>query len=156
MNLPGDPHASHHRKGGSTTAKRTNSGELRSLRYAGRMSLIKRIQKVKFRRVVNEGVRIYPWDPAIKALFGDQIEDFITAGKATDVNLTLEVSVGGFPTREEDWDGVKSPRVQSGSGAWQLSQASFEAQKIFPVELTAEVHTPSASIRNRALFCCRQ
>lgn len=102
------------------------------------MVLIKRIQKVKFEPVENDGVvHTVPMAANLKAIFGDEIPDFTTWGTASDVNLTLGLTIEGFPTK----DVASDRRVQNGSGVWQISKATFESQKVMPIELTAEVHT---------------
>jgi len=58
---------------------------------------------------------------------------------AEDRNLTLQIEVEGYRTKgRESRRAGASVRVQSGSGTWQLSQASFESQANMPLELTAE------------------
>lgn len=102
--------------------------------YAGPVPLIKRIQKVTF-----EPYKDHRSTRAFEREYG--FTDY-----AADKNLTLQVTVTGYPAMSSPSSWKTEPRLQQhGEGTWQLSQASFESQKSLPLEL--ELRVNSADLR---------
>jgi HNH endonuclease len=99
-------------------------------RYTGHVPLIKRIQQASFEP--------YDYKSGRKSNRDYAVDIF-----AADKNLTLELHVDGFKTNDtEPGRGLNYQRVQSGSGTWKLSQASFELQMNLPLELIGGAQSP--------------